>query len=113
MDVGELKKIQQDFEEKYIGHFTDNPDDLLFFATALAGELGEFANLVKKYYRQEKLNTNVESDDKRDYKSGMKEEIIDIFTYLLIVANILDIDIEKEYLAKLEKNKQRFKKNNS
>ena len=110
MDIKEFKKLQKEFEDKYIGHFSDNPDDLLFFATALAGELGEFANLVKKYYRQEKLNTKVTTDDKRDYKPEMKEEIIDIFTYLLIVANILDIDIEKEYLAKLEKNKQRFQK---
>lgn len=113
MKIEELKKIQQEFEEKYMGHFTDNPNDLLFFATALAGEVGEFCNLAKKYYRENVLSRKVNEDNNRNYLKDMQEEMIDIFTYLLIVAYILNIDIEQEYLTKLEKNKKRFQKINS
>jgi NTP pyrophosphatase (non-canonical NTP hydrolase) len=113
MDVGELKKIQQDFDEKYIGPYDDLPKDLLFLATALAGEVGEFANLVKKYYRLKEKDMTVVGDEERDYLAEMRKEIIDVFCYFLIIADQLDLDIEKAYLNNLARNKKRFKKLNS
>jgi len=113
MEVEKFKKLQQEFDEDYIGPYERKPEDFLFLAAALAGEVGEFANLVKKYYRKKNMNRQVESDQNRDYLAEMKKEIIDVFCYFLIIANQLDLDIEKEYLANLEHNKKRFKKINS
>lgn len=111
MDIKEFKKLQQEFDEEYIGPYTKQPEDLLFLAAALAGETGEFANVVKKYYRKEKYKTGVSDDSQRDYFTDMKKEIIDVFCYFLIIANHLDLDIKKGYLANLERNKKRFGKN--
>lgn len=113
MDVADLKKLQKDFDDKYIGPYNKLPEDLLFLATALAGEVGEFANLVKKYYRREVKKVGVTSDNGRDYLADMRKEITDVFVYYLIIANQLDLDIEKNYLENLERNKKRFEKLNS
>jgi len=110
MDVSELKKLQKEFDEKHIGSYENLPEDLLFLATALAGEVGEFANLVKKYYRQHKFHSGVKDDSGRDYPAEMKKEIIDVFVYFLIIADQLDLDIEKDFLENLERNKKRFQK---
>lgn len=113
MEIEKFKKLQAEFEEQYIGPYEKKPEDLLFLAVALAGEVGEFANLVKKYWREEKKSVNVAEDDKRDYFADMEKEIIDVFTYFLIVANVLNIDIEEGYMENLTRNRKRFKKLNS
>ena len=110
MDVVEFKKLQKNFDDEYIGPYNKQPEDLLFLATALAGEVGEFANIVKIYYRLEKKRVGVSSDKDRDYFTDMKKEITDVFVYFLIIANLLDLDIEKSYLDNLERNKKRFTK---
>ena len=112
MDIQQFRKLQKEFDDNYIGPYDNLPADLLFLTTALAGEVGEFANLVKKYYRLKRKNLRVNGEEDRDYLSEMKKEIIDVFVYFLIIANQLDLDIEKLYLANLERNKQRFKKIN-
>jgi len=113
MEIDQFKSLQQKFDEEYIGPYERKPEDFLFLAAALAGEVGEFANLIKKYYREKRMNRLVETDQDRDYLSEMKKEIIDVFCYFLIIANQLNLDIEKEYLENLESNKKRFKKINS
>jgi len=109
MEIEQLKKLQQEFDEQYFGPYERKPEDFLFFAVALAGEVGEFANLVKKFYREKRWDRLVEKDQNRDYLTDMKKEITDVFIYFLIIANNLNLEIEKEYLEKLEKNKKRFK----
>jgi len=109
MEIEDFKKLQKEFDEKYIGPYNKQPEDFLFLAAAIAGEVGEFANIVKKYYRLEKMGKGVKDDKNRDYINDMKKEITDVFCYFLIIANQLDIDIEKEFLDNLERNKERFK----
>ncbi len=113
MDIEDFKKLQKEFDEQYIGPYKKQPEDFLFLAVALAGEVGEFANLVKKYYRKSKMNRHVIDDKDRDYLAEMNKEIIDVFCYFLIIANQLDLDIDKAYKDNLERNKQRFQKLNS
>lgn len=113
MDITEFKKLQKEFDDKYIGPYNELPEDLLFLTTALAGEVGEFANLVKKYHRLQKKDIGVLGEEDRDYLSEMKKEIIDVFVYFLIIANQLDLDIDQAYLENLERNKKRFQKINS
>jgi len=110
MEIEDLKKLQAEFDQEYFGPYTNNPEDFLFLAAAVAGEAGEFANVVKKYFRKKKWQAEVTEDQERDYLESMKKEIIDVFTYFLIIANHLDLDIEKEYLANLNRNRKRFKK---
>ncbi len=110
MDIKDFKQLQKEFDDKYIGPYNKQTEDFLFLATALAGEVGEFANIVKKYYRADKKGVAVITDQQRDYLADMKKEIIDVFVYFLIIANQLDLDIDKAYLENLERNKNRFKK---
>jgi NTP pyrophosphatase (non-canonical NTP hydrolase) len=112
MEIEDFKKLQKEFDNKYIGPYNDLPEDLLFLTTALAGEVGEFANLVKKYYRTEKKGLSVINDKDKDYLAEMKKEIIDAFCYFLIIANQLDLDIEAEFKENLARNSSRFEKTN-
>ncbi len=81
-------------------------DALQYGIVALAGEVGECANIVKKMMR-DKIKTGT-------YDTAMiepiKEELIDVFIYVLKAAILLQIDIEKEYFRKMEINKKRFAK---
>ncbi|PKI11185.1 nucleotide pyrophosphohydrolase, partial [Shewanella sp. 11B5] len=43
-----------------------------------------------------------------DVKSDLDEELIDTFIYLVKIANQFNVDLEKGFLNKLEKNKARF-----
>ncbi|MBD3359693.1 MAG: nucleotide pyrophosphohydrolase [Candidatus Buchananbacteria bacterium] len=113
MEIEDFKKLQKKFDDKYIGPYNDLPADLLFLTTALAGEVGEFANLVKKYYRLKQKEIGVVGEEDRDYLTEMKKEIIDVFVYFLIIANQLNLDVNEAYWANLERNKKRFSKINN
>lgn len=107
--LSELKKIQKKFDlehtgEKqpfYIDINENNVQDLEHLAVCLAGEVGEFCNVLKKITRGD-LNWDTS-------KSALSEELADVFIYLLKISNQADIDIEQETLKKIEKNKGRFK----
>ncbi len=68
-----------------------------YWCLALAGEIGELCNLVKKEVR-----------DKAGLKERISEEMADILIYLCMMANSLGVDLEKEYYRKQEKNIERF-----
>jgi NTP pyrophosphatase (non-canonical NTP hydrolase) len=69
---------------------------------ALAGEVGELANLVKKIERG--------SLQMRDAKvrHAMAMELTDVFTYVLNLAYCLGIDLEQAYMIKRGENDKRF-----
>jgi len=69
-----------------------------YWCLALAGEIGELCNLVKKEVR-----------DEIDLKERISEEMADILIYLCMMANSLEVDLEKEYYRKQEKNMERFR----
>lgn len=107
--LSELKKIQKRFDLEHTGEkqpfYVDigesNVQDLEHLAVCLAGEVGEFCNVLKKITR---------GDHSWDSsKPILSEELADIFIYLLKISNQADIDIEQEVLKKIEKNKSRFK----
>ena len=110
MDIKEIVKLQEEFQKEAFPDFLNikNEEDfynkLLFLGVALSGEVGEFNNLIKKLYRSKFYKKeNLEGIDEK-----IKEEFIDIFIYLLLISIVLNIDIEKEFLKKLEINKKRF-----
>jgi len=79
---------------------------LEYLTNALAGEVREAANLVKKVVRGVVYGRgDVRLEDVREQ---LVEEVTDVFIYLLTIAGLLGIDLEKAYFQKLEKNKRRF-----
>lgn len=61
----------------------------LAWGGALAGEVGELCNFLKKLSRGDKIP-----------KKKMAHEIADIMTYLSLVADQLDIDLESAIIEK-------------
>jgi NTP pyrophosphatase (non-canonical NTP hydrolase) len=69
---------------------------------ALAGEVGEFCNIVKKIDRG--------SLDIKDAKVryDLQMEITDVFVYLLNIAGLIGVDLEKSYKHVRALNEERF-----
>ncbi|MFQ5883854.1 MAG: MazG nucleotide pyrophosphohydrolase domain-containing protein [Thermoplasmata archaeon] len=68
-----------------------------YWCLALAGEVGELCNLVKK-----------ETRDQVSLEDQIFEELADILIYLCMMANSVGVDLEDEYYRKQEKNLHRF-----
>jgi NTP pyrophosphatase (non-canonical NTP hydrolase) len=108
--LAELKEIQKQFDlghtgEKqpfYIEITENNVPDLEHLAVCLAGEVGEFCNVLKKVTRGDFTWDQA--------KAELSEELADIFIYLTKISNQADIDIEQAVLNKIEHNKLRFKR---
>jgi len=118
MELLEIQKEQKNFDKEYFGKFWDIKNDgefidrLLYLVVALTGELGEFANIVKKISRD---FNNLGEKPSTEKLEKLKEEITDCFIYVIIIANLLDVNLEDEFLRKKDFNKKRFEKykNNS
>lgn len=72
-------------------------DNIMYWAVALAGETGEYCNLVKK---------GIRCDSKLDYEKLM-EELADIFIYVVLNARYFGLDLENAILSKIKKVKKR------
>lgn len=79
----------------------DNFEELEHLTVCLAGEVGEFANIVKKIRRGD--------FDFEEGKKNFEGELADVFIYLIKLASQLDIDLEEAFLKKREQNINRFK----
>lgn len=112
MDLAKLVEIQTAFSREKFPTFWDIKTEqdlalrLEYLTNALAGEIGEVANLVKKVVRSVVYGRGDLRLD--DVRQELAEEIADVFTYLLTIAGLLGLDLEKTYLQKLEKNRKRF-----
>ena len=89
-----------DFKEitKKIENFGKNHAS--YWGCALAGEVGEACNLIKKHEK-----------DGLEIKELLKEELADIFIYLELTARFFNIDLEKAILDKIEVVKGRRENN--
>jgi NTP pyrophosphatase (non-canonical NTP hydrolase) len=112
VDLAKLVEIQTAFSREKFPTFWDIKTEqdlalrLEYLTNALAGEIGEVANLVKKVVRSVVYGRGDLRLD--DVRQELAEEIADVFTYLLTIAGLLGLDLEKTYLQKLEKNRKRF-----
>ncbi len=105
--MNEIKKLQENFDKQHVGKvpFYDKVDNnnieaLEHLIVCLVGEVGEFSNIVKKIGR---------GDFSFDEKSNeLSEELADIFIYIIKISNQCNIDIEKSFISKINKNKKRF-----
>lgn len=114
MNIRDIITMQHDFDHKHGWTFDiKDVDKLIHFlnrdVVGLLGEIGEIANVIKKMnldYDSNKINEELFAD----YKSKLREEVVDAFVYLLRLTSSLELDIENAYLSKLEVNKKRFLK---
>jgi len=112
VELREIVKIQTAFSQEKVPQFWDIKDEkdlalrLEYFTNAIAGEVGEAANIVKKVVRSVVYGRG---DVKLgDVKEALAEELTDVFIYVITMAGLLELDLEREFFKKLEKNKQRF-----
>lgn len=112
MKLKELMDLCKKLDEKHGFPLTfdnqlDKYNQITKDLVGLFGEIGEFANTVKK------INIKIEKED--NYKldmeqaeANLKEELADFLIYIMRIANILEIDLTTETLNKIEKNKIRY-----
>lgn len=92
---------QEMFENQPFNKETTN---LLWASNSLAGEVGEFANVVKKVYRDK-------GGDQNKLMYDLKDELGDIMWYWLFVCEILKVDpheILSMNIGKLQKRYYNF-----
>lgn len=108
MELAELVNLQKGFDGNHHSNFdwnlsinNDNIEILEFLILSLFGEVGEAANIVKKVIRGD--------FDLSDKYEDLKEEIADIFIYVLKLSYQLNFSLEDAYLKKMTKNTEKFK----
>ena len=113
MELKEIQELQKKFSLEHFAKLWEikNQDDyihkLQYLVVGLAGEVGEFANIVKKISRDHETLSENPSSERME---NLKEELTDCFFYVLITANFLNIDLETEWKNKMEFNRKRFEK---
>jgi len=112
MDLKELGRYQREFDSRHGWDWSglkgaEKIEALNYLAVALAGEVGEFCNLVKKITRRLKSTGELPSDEEID---SLYEEIVDVFIYVLKASEeLFKRDLAEAYLEKMRKNEERFK----
>jgi NTP pyrophosphatase (non-canonical NTP hydrolase) len=84
--------------------FPTKSRDLTFLTVCAAGELGEFANVLKKIER----GTTSTASELLSAHAAMGEELTDLFIYTCVLADALGVNLEDAYRAKRAFNQRRF-----
>jgi NTP pyrophosphatase (non-canonical NTP hydrolase) len=100
MDETILLKIQKQCKDDSDRWFPQSANDLSVMTLGLCGETGEFADVLKKVARK--------SAEFPEVYESLKEELADVFIYLMNIAEILKMDMLGEYMKKRDKNVARF-----
>lgn len=107
MELATLMQLQTDFDRThgvakpfFVPISSNNLHELEHLVVCMVGEVGEFANELKKVVRGDAVY--------EERKAALAEELTDTFIYLIKIAAQTGIDLESEYLKKLEKNRERF-----
>lgn len=90
---GEPQKIMNAVERDLVG---------------LLGEIGEFANVLKKIQLLERFPEKMETEW-RHRQTDLGEEVVDALIYLVRIASHLNIDLEQSYIEKMRKNAQKYR----
>jgi NTP pyrophosphatase (non-canonical NTP hydrolase) len=99
-----INDLAKQCREDSLAWFPDVADDIPFFALAMAGEVGEFANLVKKVQRG---SLDAKSAGTRH---DLAMELTDVVIYALNLAALLKVDLHQTYKMKRAENVKRFGK---
>lgn len=115
MEINNLIKIQKEFDTLH--NWTPTRGDTQSILSSInkdiigiLGELGEFANIIKKLNLVADKNSGLGIEKKySEYKEELSDEVVDTFIYLMRIISHLDIDITEEYFKKLEINRKKYK----
>lgn len=97
----DLRDIQTAEAEDSRHYFPDYDAGHLYLAVALAGEVGEACNDIKKYERG--------SISFIDLHGLLQGELADILIYLVMLADHMKIDLLQAYVDKKEYNERRYR----
>lgn len=97
MQLRAIQKIECDDSKHY---FPDLEQDYPYLGVALAGEVGETCNLIKKFERGSMSHTT--------FKIELAGELADILIYLVMLAGHAGIDLESAWQEKKEYNDRRY-----
>lgn len=101
MQLNESVKQARDDSHRWFPTF-GNTSRLVHYSLALAGEVGEFCNIVKK------VDRGSLSIKDANVKYNLTCELADVLTYTLCVAGELGIDLEKALMHVRANNEKRF-----
>ena len=113
MDLKELFEKQIEFDSKRPGWERggkspeETVQDLVYDTIGISGEIGEFANIVKKILRNKNHDGTMPTEEQY---AKLREELVDVFIYLMKLSLSLGGDLEEDYFKKLEYNDKRFAK---
>lgn len=82
-------------------------NDIGYHALSMAGEVGEFCNIVKKIQRGS-LDSRAAA-----VRHDLSMELTDAFVYMLNIAALMNINLEQSYYIKRAENEKRFGPNAS
>ena len=101
MDLPEIKKRLAEFAAARNWDQFHSPKNL---SMGLAAEAAELLEIFQ--WLTEKQSTEIITDEKE--MAHVREEIADVFIYLVRLADKLNVDIEKAVLEKIEINEARY-----
>ncbi len=105
----EINKIVEETRKTWFashdGNYSKGDVELLYATLALGGEVGELQNKVKKIFRTKYYTEGHPSSTGIE---AIGEEIADTLFYLSRIADLLEIDIEKEFAKKMAENVKRY-----
>lgn len=108
MTIDEMISIQKEFDNNHRSNFEwgekineSNITVAEHLLVAYFGEVGEFANIIKKISRGDFTL--------KEAYPLLQDELADMFIYLLKLSYQFNIDIETAFVTKINKNKIKFK----
>lgn len=112
MDISEIVRRQLEADERRgfpVKFATDaeRVGQLTRDTVGFVGEVGEFANILKKVDLAQRTEKYV-GPSLNEASSSLREELADAMIYIIRLSNVLDADIEADLLAKMEKNNERY-----
>jgi NTP pyrophosphatase (non-canonical NTP hydrolase) len=87
--------------------------DLVHNCFLMGEEVGELFKAIRRYQEYYDEKGAPSAPDREGRCQAVAEELVDVFNYLLALANRLDIDLEQAFRAKNARNQQRVWKSPS
>jgi len=97
----DIKEIQHTEATDSTHYFPSLEQGYAYLGVALAGEVGEICNMIKKYERG-----SITADEMQHV---IYEEAPDVLIYLVMLADFAGIDLEGAYRDKKEYNERRYR----
>jgi NTP pyrophosphatase (non-canonical NTP hydrolase) len=81
--------------------------DLVHNGFLMGEEVGELFKAIRRYEELDAPDTEPDAERTESRRQEVAEELVDVFNYLLAIANRLDIDLEEAFRRKNERNQNR------